>query len=74
MHSVANLIRKTNSKSFSFNSYANMFTFKRKETPFVNWIGKDAEFPPAANRYHLYAAYACPFSHQCMMIRSLKGL
>ena len=40
---------------------------KWTRTPSVvrNWIAEDAaEFNPAAGRYHLYAAWNCPWMHQ----------
>ena len=32
------------------------------------------KFPPEANRYHLYVAYACPWAHRTLIVRGLKGL
>ncbi|XP_055333713.1 LOW QUALITY PROTEIN: glutathionyl-hydroquinone reductase YqjG-like [Paramacrobiotus metropolitanus] len=45
-------------------------------TGFHNWITADGSsgFPAAANRYHLYVSYACPFAHRTIIGRSLKGL
>ena len=34
----------------------------------------DSMFPPEANRYHLYVAYACPWAHRTVIVRNLKGL
>ena len=34
----------------------------------------DAEFPPEAGRYHLFAPYNCPWSHRALLGRSVKGL
>lgn len=31
-------------------------------------------FKPAANRYHLYISYACPWANRCLAILYLKGL
>jgi putative glutathione S-transferase len=33
-----------------------------------------ASFPAAAGRYHLYASYACPFSHRVIIVRAVKRL
>jgi glutathionyl-hydroquinone reductase len=32
-----------------------------------NTISKDGEFPPAAHRYHLYVAYACPWANRALV-------
>jgi putative glutathione S-transferase len=34
----------------------------------------DTEFPPAAGRYHLYVARACPWAHRTLIARRLMGL
>lgn len=34
----------------------------------------DAEFPAESGRYHLFVAYACPWAHRTLLVRSLKGL
>eukprot|EP01031_Cornospumella_fuschlensis_P035735 gene35735-43344_t len=31
-------------------------------------------FKPAANRYHLYISYACPWANRCLAMLHLKGL
>ena len=33
-----------------------------------------AQFPAAANRYHLYVSLACPWAHRVLIYRALKGL
>lgn len=33
-----------------------------------------AVFQPAANRYHLYISYACPWANRCLAMLYLKGL
>jgi putative glutathione S-transferase len=48
--------------------------FVRKESTFRDRISKDGKFPPAAGRYHLYVANACPWAHRTRVVRSLKGL
>ncbi|EZP83942.1 Glutathione S-transferase [Novosphingobium resinovorum] len=46
--------------------------FVRKESQFRE--GLDARFEAVAGRYHLYAGYACPWSHRVLIMRALKGL
>lgn len=48
--------------------------FKRTPAGFRNWIKPDSEFPPEANRYHLYVAYACPWASRCLALYYMKGL
>eukprot|EP00761_Pharyngomonas_kirbyi_P000240 gb/GECH01000240.1/.p1 GENE.gb/GECH01000240.1/~~gb/GECH01000240.1/.p1 ORF type:complete len:313 (+),score=61.95 gb/GECH01000240.1/:1-939(+) len=48
--------------------------FVRKESQFRNWIRKGGEFPPEANRYHIYVSYACPWAHRSLILRAVKGL
>ena len=50
--------------------------YQRKDAEFRSWIkaDPDAEFPAAANRYHLYVSYACPWASRCLALRELKGL
>lgn len=50
--------------------------FQRKDSAFRDWIeDRDgAKFPPETGRYHLYVAYACPWAHRALIMRSLKGL
>lgn len=49
-------------------------SFNRKPTTFRNKIAKDSQFPPEANRYHIYVSLACPWAHRTLIVRSLKGL
>ncbi|QLG48289.1 glutathione S-transferase family protein [Natrinema halophilum] len=51
-------------------------SFDRQETTFRNEIrdDPDAQFPPEANRYHLYVSYACPWAHRTLVTRAVKGL
>ncbi|MBN8920265.1 MAG: glutathione S-transferase family protein, partial [Rhizobiales bacterium] len=56
--------------------------FERPASRFRNWITRDGSagpsgeggFAPAAGRYHLYVAHACPWAHRTMIFRRLKGL
>lgn len=50
--------------------------YKRQALSFRNWILREAgaQFPPEANRYHLYVSFACPWAHRALIARSLKGL
>ncbi|WP_323173911.1 glutathione S-transferase family protein [Natrialba sp. PRR66] len=50
--------------------------FDRQETTFRDWVrdDPDARFQPAADRYHLYVSYACPWAHRTLVTRALKGL
>lgn len=51
-------------------------SFKRKDAAWRNWISRDpdAKFPPEADRYQLYVAYACPWASRTLMTRAMKGL
>ena len=50
--------------------------FLRQDSKFRGYISSDngAEFPAVAGRYHLYVAWACPWAHRTLLVRSLKGL
>jgi glutathionyl-hydroquinone reductase len=49
--------------------------FVRQTSQFRNWIARNSdEFPPEANRYHLYVSWACPWAHRTIIMRALKGL
>lgn len=50
--------------------------FKREETTFREAVRPetDARFQPAADRYHLYVSYACPWAHRAFLTRALLGL
>ncbi|WP_112321323.1 glutathione S-transferase family protein [Oceanibium sediminis] len=56
--------------------------FKRKRATIRDWIAHpDApipdgacRYPPEAGRYHLYAAWNCPWAHRALLTRVFKGL
>lgn len=48
--------------------------FVRTETSYHHGIDPQGPFPPAAGRYHLYVAAACPWAHRTTIFRALKGL
>ena len=50
--------------------------FKRTESAFRNWVTADGSsgFAAEPGRYHLYAAYSCPWAHRALMFRKLKKL
>jgi glutathionyl-hydroquinone reductase len=56
--------------------------FVRQDSGFRNFVTPDggagptgqAGFAAEAGRYHLYAAYFCPWAHRCLILRELKGL
>jgi putative glutathione S-transferase len=50
--------------------------FVRQESAFRRQVTADGTsgFPAVAERYHLYAALACPWSQRSLIVRRLKGL
>jgi putative glutathione S-transferase len=56
--------------------------FNRPQTQFRNWVTPDGApgptgrggFKAEPDRYHLYAAYFCPWAHRALIFRLLKGL
>ena len=56
--------------------------FVREESRFRNWVTPDGSAGPTGGsgfraepgRYHLYAAWACPWAHRTLIFRKLKGL
>jgi putative glutathione S-transferase len=51
--------------------------FQRESASFRGQIsasGARDKFPATPGRYHLYASYACPWSHRALIFRKLKGL
>jgi len=50
--------------------------FVRPESQFRSFITADGSsgFKAEPGRYHLYAAYNCPWAHRTLIFRNLKGL
>jgi putative glutathione S-transferase len=50
--------------------------FQRAKSTIRNRITADGSTPfgPAAGRYHLYAAWNCPWAHRAALMRVIKGL
>jgi putative glutathione S-transferase len=50
--------------------------FQRTKATIRNWITRDGSggFPAEAGRYHLYAAWNCPWAHRALLMRAEKGL
>jgi glutathionyl-hydroquinone reductase len=57
-------------------------SWQRTPSILLNWVTPDGApgptgrggFPAAANRYHLYVAWNCPWAHRALLTRTLKGL
>jgi putative glutathione S-transferase len=48
--------------------------FKRQESRFRDWVGKDTGFAVEDGRYHLYLSLACPWCHRSAILRELAGI
>ena len=50
--------------------------YERQKATIRHWITRDGSsgFAPEAGRYHLYAAWNCPWAHRALLAISLKGL
>ncbi len=50
--------------------------FERPKTCFRSWVTKDGSsgFLAEPGRYHLYAAYACPWAQRALITRTMRGL
>lgn len=51
-------------------------SFERPATQFRGRVTADGstDFPAEPGRYHLYAAWACPWAHRTLLMRRLQGL
>lgn len=51
-------------------------SFDRQESGFRDWVSTDGStpYPVEAGRYHIYAAWACPWAQRAVIGRKLKGL
>ncbi len=49
-------------------------TFQRARSNIRNWITVDGPYTPDPGRYHLYAAWNCPWAHRVLLTVALKGL
>ncbi len=51
-------------------------SFKRQESGFRDWVSTDGStpYPAEAGRYHIYAAWACPWAQRAVIGLKLKGL
>ncbi len=48
--------------------------FKRAAANIRHWITPDGPFTPDVGRYHLYAAWNCPWAHRALLARMVLGL
>ncbi|WP_245824754.1 glutathione S-transferase family protein [Pseudoruegeria aquimaris] len=48
--------------------------FKRAASTIRNWIAAGGPHPPEPGRYHLYAAWNCPWAHRALLGRAVLGL
>lgn len=49
-------------------------SFQRGKNNLQRWITPGGKFALGADRYHLFVNYGCGWCHQCMLVRSVKGL
>ncbi len=48
--------------------------FRRAESALRNWVTTEGPFKPETGRYHLYAAWNCPWAHRALLGRAVLGL
>ncbi|MEX0287439.1 MAG: glutathione S-transferase family protein [Paracoccaceae bacterium] len=49
-------------------------TFERARSTIRDWITADGPYVPEHGRYHLYAAWNCPWAHRALIGRAVLGL
>ncbi len=48
--------------------------YRRTASTIRHWISIEGPFTPDAGRYHLYAAWNCPWAHRVVLARAILGL
>ena len=48
--------------------------FKRAASTIRDWIAPEGPYTPDPGRYHLYAAWNCPWAHRTLLAREILGL
>ena len=48
--------------------------YERAASTIRNWITQDGPYRPEPGRYHLYAAWNCPWAHRALLTRAVLGL
>jgi putative glutathione S-transferase len=48
--------------------------FRRSAATIRDWISPDGPYEPEPGRYHLYAAWNCPWAHRALLARVVLGL
>jgi putative glutathione S-transferase len=65
--------KRTNSRT-ALDEMGKDGSFKRTDSAWRNWVSPGGKHPPAAGRYHVFVAAACPWAHRVAIVRKLKGL
>ncbi len=48
--------------------------WRRAESVLRAWVTEDGPYRPEPGRYHLYAAWNCPWAHRALILRAVMGL
>ena len=48
--------------------------WRRVPAAYRHWISEGGDFPPEPGRYHLYAAWNCPWAHRALLARISRKL